>query len=158
MMSIKIASNFCRFFDSRRRPNRDLRNRVSLPNLCHQPTTVIETRFLGWFLGWLQRSGFLAPRVGVQKPGPEKPGFFGPNLCHQPTTVLETRFLSVFSLGPRVGVQKPGFYVGPGGEAEMLQRNPGFLGFLVSFYSSKVKCFTHLLYICIFQKIPISLR
>jgi hypothetical protein len=36
--------------------NRDLRNRVSLDNLGHQPTTVIETRFLVGRSQWVPKA------------------------------------------------------------------------------------------------------
>ncbi len=52
------------------------RNRVSLDNLCHQPTNLIETRFL-FCLSQVARNRVSLDHLCHQ---PQKPGFFRPSL------------------------------------------------------------------------------
>ncbi|WP_156332114.1 hypothetical protein [Planktothricoides sp. SR001] len=93
------------------------RNRVSLDNLCHQQTNVIETRFLapvscaGFFFAEVEGSqhlkrletGFLCRGWWGGKGCLKKPGFLSlgrprnrvinVNLCHKRKNIIETRFL-----------------------------------------------------------------
>jgi hypothetical protein len=91
------------------------RNRVSCVNLCHQPKTVIETRFL-LCRSQLNRKSIPRNRVSSD------------NLCHQPTTLIETRFLAPVSC--------PGFFFCRSQVAQ--KSNPRNL---VYFMDIKVICF-----------------